>query len=592
MSGMNWQTSRRSPLRKGVLWLLVAAFAALWFANLEHRKLIRPDEGRYAELARHMAMSGDWVTPRLNDIKYFYKPPLQYWVTAGAYRTFGMRHWTTRLWPALTGFLGVLLIGFAGWRLYGPRAGLYSAAVLASSGLYVGIGHLNTLDMGLTLFMTGTLVGVLLAQREDATAASRRGWMLAAWASAALAVLSKGLIGLVLPAAALVLYMILERDWRLLLRLHIPTGLLVFLAIAAPWFVLVSLRNPEFFHFFFIHEHFERFLTPVHRRVEPWWFFLEIQVLGFLPWVFAMLAGLAASWRIERGRDGFKTARLLAIWSVFIVLFFSVSSSKLPSYTLPVWPPLALLCGLVLARGSARGLAWQIAPIGVLALAGLVLCAWIGNFADDADEAVMYAEFTRWVVAGALVMLVAAVAAFWAAARAHTTTAILVLSFGALGCWQLLISGHDRLSPSTSVYHLVRSIQPQLERDLRPEVPFYSVEVLEQTLNFYIRRPTTMVNFRDELEFGLAQEPQKWIPTLAQFEDRWRTDPVAFAIMRPHTWQHLHERGLPMVVLAQNARRIIVRTPPALPAGAAADSAAPDGVGSAAAGVPLPALPR
>jgi 4-amino-4-deoxy-L-arabinose transferase-like glycosyltransferase len=574
------------PPTSGVLILLLAALAVVWFANLEHRKLIRPDEGRYADLARYMATSGDWVTPRLNGLKYFYKPPLQYWATATAYNTFGLRHWTTRLWPALTGFLGILLIGYAGWRLYGPTVGLYSAAVLASSGLYVAIAHINTLDMGLTLFMTGTLCAVLLAQQPGASDRERRNWMLAAWASAALAVLSKGLIGIVLPSAALVLYMLIERDWRLLLRLHLPSGLLLFLAIAAPWFIAVSLRNPEFFDFFFIHEHFERFLTTVHRRTEPWWFFLEIQALGFLPWLPAMVAGLWTSWRVERGGDGFKPARLLAIYAVFIVVFFSLSSSKLASYTLPAWPALALLTGLALSRVSSRGLALQIAPIAVLALVGLGLSGALEGFADDPDEAMMFGEFAWWIAAGTLLMLLGSAAACWIAVRGRITAAVLTLAFALLAGWQVLISGHDRLSPSTSVYHLVRQIEPQLARDLRPDTPFYSVEVLEQTLNFYIRRETTMVAFRDELDFGLTQEPQRWIPTLAEFETVWRAQPVAFAIMRQHTFDHLTQRELPMVVLARNERRIIVRTPPPAAGIGTPAAAAPDATGTSPASRP------
>ena len=559
---------RAPPVSRAVLWLLLAALAAVWFANLDHRKLIRPDEGRYAELARHMAASGDWLTPRLNGIKYFYKPPLQYWATAGAYSTFGMTHWTTRLWTALTGLAGILLTGFVGWRLYGARVGLYCAAVLASTGLYVALGHLNTLDMGLTLFMTGTLAGVLLAQRNEASITERRLWMHVAWASAALAVLSKGLIGIVLPAAAIVVYMLFERDWRLLLRLHVVTGSLLFLAIAAPWFVMVSLHNPEFFRFFFIHEHFERFLTPVHRRSEPWWFFLPIHAVGFLPWLLPMIAGLLGAWRVEPAQTGFRPARLLAIWTVVIVVFFSLSSSKLPSYTLPVWPACALLTGIALSRVTPRLLAWQIAPITLLSLIAAAALAWLGlsgglaRLAGDEARAVLYAGFAKWILAGLLVMLAGSALACWSALRGRITGAVIVLSAASLTGWQLMISGHDSLSPSTSAYHLVRQISPQLARDLHAGTPFYSVGVYEQTLNFYLRRETTLVAFRDEMDFGLTQEPHRWIPSLDAFEPVWRAQPVAFAIMPPAIFDTLTQRGLPMLVLARNPHRVIVRTLP------------------------------
>lgn len=552
---------------RGFVGLLLVALVAVWFANLEQRKLLRPDEGRYAELARHMVASGDWVTPRLNGIKYFFKPPLQYWATATAYSTFGLHHWTTRLWTALTGFAGILLTGFAGWRLYGPRVGLYSAAVLGSTGLYVALGHMSTLDMSLTLFMTGTLAGVLLAQREAASDRDRRFWMHVAWGSAALAVLSKGLIGIVLPGAAVVLYMLIERDWRLLLKLHIVTGSLLFLAIAAPWFVAVSLRNPEFFQFFFIHEHFERFLTTVHRRSEPWWFFLPVQAAGFLPWLLPMVAGLAGSWRVERGQQGFRPSRLLAIWVVLIVLFFSLSSSKLPSYTLPTWPACALLAGLAIARLSPRALGWQIAPVVLLsvavaaALAVLGLSGGFGRLAEDPARLEMVARFADWILAGMVVMAAGSAWACRAAFRGQATTAVAALALASLVGWQLVISGHDSMSRSTGVYHLVRSIEPDLQRELRGDTPFYSVGVYEQTLGPYIGRETTLVAFRDELDFGLKQEPHRWIPTLEAFEAVWRSQPMAFAIMEPHMFAELSGRNLPMTLLARDTRRVLVRTP-------------------------------
>ena len=185
--------------------IALLAFAAVWFSNLEYRKLVNPDEGRYAEIPREMVASGDWITPRLNDIKYFEKPALQYWATAAAYTVFGEHQWTARLWSALTGLLGVLMVFFTGRRLFGAQAGLYAALVLGSSLLWVLIGHVNTLDMGVSFFLSAAVCAFLLAQHDAAEARARTPWMLAAWAALALALLSKGLIGLVLPAAALVL---------------------------------------------------------------------------------------------------------------------------------------------------------------------------------------------------------------------------------------------------------------------------------------------------------------------------------------------------------------------------------------------------
>lgn len=569
------------PVAPRYRWLagaLALLLAVLWFANLDGRALIRPDEGRYAELARHMAMTGDWLTPRLNGIKYFFKPPLQAWATAAAFDLFGLHHWTARLWSALTGFLGIVLLGAVAARLYGARTGLMAAAVLASAGLYVGVGHLNTLDMGLAFFMWAAMGFILLGLHSPRGSRRELGWMLGAWVAMALAVLSKGLVGIVLPLGGVALAALLTLDWRMPLRLRPLAGGLVCLLVAAPWFVAVSLRNPEFAHFFFVHEHFERFLTPVHRRAEPWWFFLEVQALGSHPWLLAMLAGLLSAWRPDArvaepasasaGEPPLPAARLLACWAVLIILFFSLSSSKLPSYTLPAWPPLALLAALHLSRATPRMLGAHCGLAALLAAAGLALSPLIAGRAENATQAMLLPQFARYVVATAAIILLASVAGWLLARRGRALASVLTLSFGALLGWQVMIAGYDRLSPLTGVYHLVRAAGPGL-RDLQPDTPFYSVEVYDQTLNFYLRRETTLVAFRDELDFGLRIEPHRWIPETARFEALWRNGPLAFAIMPPATYERLRAQGLPMQLLARDERRAIVRTPDPAPGGSA-----------------------
>ncbi|MGB5080013.1 MAG: glycosyltransferase family 39 protein, partial [Burkholderiales bacterium] len=353
-------TSRRG------LWVLLAVFSAAWFCNLGYRHLVRPDEGRYAEIPREMVASGDWVTPRLNGLKYFEKPPLQYWATAAAFSVLGANEWTARLWPGLAGFLGVLLVFRTGNRLFGPPAGLYAAAVLASSALYVVMGHMLTLDMALTFFMSACVFAVALAQRDEAGAQERRRWMWVAWGAAALAVLSKGLIGIVLPVGAVALYVLVERDWKRLARLHIVSGGAGFLCLAAPWFVAVSLANPEFLRFFFIHEHFERFLTREHDRYGPVWYFVPVVLLGILPWVVSLFPALGDGWRRRPGAD-FQPRRFLLLWCGVVFAFFSASDSKLGSYILPVFPALALLIGGTLGAAGRRTV---LAHAGIAGLLG------------------------------------------------------------------------------------------------------------------------------------------------------------------------------------------------------------------------------
>jgi len=294
---------------------LVLLFALVWFANLDYRRLIHPDEGRYAEIPREMVASGDWLTPRLDGIKYFEKPALQYWLTAAAYKAFGIHQWTARLWPALAGFVGVVFIGYVGFRLGGPRLGLYGAAALGGCVWYVLNAHILTLDAGLTLWMSVGFGALLMAQRSAATGREQRTWMLIAWSALALAVLSKGLIGVVLPGASLFVYSLLTRDWAVWRRLHLVAGLLLFALIAAPWFIAASLANPEFFHFFFIHEHFERFLTNEHHREGAWWYFLPIFAVGILPWLTVFVWTAPRMWWAPvADSKGFSWQRYALVW--------------------------------------------------------------------------------------------------------------------------------------------------------------------------------------------------------------------------------------------------------------------------------------
>lgn len=543
--------------------LLFLLMAAVWFGNLEYRKLVRPDEGRYAEIAREMATSGDWVTPRLNDIKYFEKPALQYWITAGAYRLFGEHHWTARLWSALTGFLGIFFTAFAATRLFGREAGLLSAAVLGSSLLYTLIAHMNSLDMGMTFFMGGALMSFLLAQQDAASARANRLWMHVAWAALAFSVLSKGLMGIVLPGAVLVLYTLIERDFGLWKRLHLFSGIALFMAIAAPWFIAVSIANPEFFHFFFIHEHFERFLTKTHGRYEPWWWFIPVLAAGILPWIVTLIDSMARAWKVEPAAEQrFKPKRFLLIWAVFIFVFFSLSGSKLASYILPIFPALALLIGEHLSRIDGRRLFWQILPVAFLAAAGLLLAPNTVRFAGNELARGQYALFANWLLAASAIWLVGTVGALLLSYRDKVRGAIIALACSSLIAAQILLTGHDSLSATRSDYAIAEQIKPHL----RPGAPFYSLEGYDQTLTFYLKRTVTLVAYQDEMAFGLAQEPEKllphkWLPDIESFKQAWVRQPYALAIMPHATYQQLSQQGLPMRVIAHSVDKTAVTTP-------------------------------
>ena len=542
---------------------LLLVFTLVWFSNLDYRRLVHPDEGRYAEIAREMAATGDWVTPRLDGIKYFEKPALQYWLTAAGYEAFGVHHWTARLWPALAGYIGVLFIGYVGFRLGGPTFGLYSAAALGGSLWYALNAHVLTLDAGLTLWMSVGLGSLFIAQRTEATALARRSWMLAAWGALALATLSKGLIGIVLPGAVLVVYTLITRDWALWRRLHLISGSIVFFALAAPWFIAVSVRNPEFFDFFFIHEHFTRYLTGEHHREGAWWYFVPIFVVGILPWLTVFLWTAKRMWADARSEaNGFNWQRFALVWAAVIFVFFSVSGSKLPSYILPIFPALALLIGWQLTRLSDRTLARLTLPLvvamGVVTLAVLFVYVPIAaHFAGTRQPLGPLLAYAPWIKAGCAVAFLGGVVSWWWIRAGKRTAAVLAVALTSLAGAQLVLTGHDELAESRSTAPILSRIAAT-HGPLRRDVPFYTIRTYDQTLPYYLGRTVVPVDYRDELATGLKSEPEKAIAAVDEWRQRWEANDQAYAIMQPEEYDELKRKGVTMVELGRDPRHVVV----------------------------------
>ncbi|CAN7362931.1 glycosyltransferase family 39 protein [Trinickia sp. LjRoot230] len=542
--------------------LLIIALALIWFLPLGWRHLVPSDEGRYAEMAREMLLTGDWITPRYNGYKYFEKPPLETWANALTFAWFGIGEWQARLYTALAGFAGVLLAGYTAKRLVSPAAGFASALVLASAPYWNLMGHFNTLDMGLAFWMECSLCALLLAQRGAATPRETRAWMWASWASMALALLSKGLIGLLLPGATLVIYTLIERDWALWKRLHLVTGLVIFFAIATPWFVLVQARNPEFLNFFFIVQQFERYLTPDQHRPGPFHYFVWVILVGFLPWLSVAVQSLRHVSRMPREANGFRPAMLLIVWSVFIFLFFSVSHSKLISYVLPIAPALALMLGAYLPYVSRA--AWHRHLLGYLALLAVLAIGaiFIGRFGDARTPNALYVAFRTWVFVGIGVAAALTGLALWLNRRPNVSVWPSATAFGA--AWLLLGTiagtGHDVFGKQSSGALLAPAIKTALAR-LPADAPFYSVALLDHTLPFYVGHTTIMVEDANELTFGVQREPQKWVPTVDEWIKRWDAERYGLALMTTSRYEDLAREHVPMRVIARDTRRVVVEKP-------------------------------
>lgn len=579
-------------------WLIALGVLILvWFGNLEYRTLIKPDEGRYAEIPREMVVSGDWVTPRLNELKYFEKPPLQYWATATAYTLFGEQQWTSRLWTALTGFAGILLVWLAGLKLFGRETANYAALILSSSLLYVLMAHINTLDMGVTFFITLGIVGLLLAQQGYGSLQSRReqagmqgaaeratrhtvevgeerastqrssldaqqvikssrNWMLVAWAGLALAVLSKGLMGIVLPGAALFIYCVVQRDFSVLKRMHWLPGLALFFAIVTPWFYLVMQANPEFFDRFFIYEHYTRFTTKDLGRYQPWHYFIPILLVGALPWTVTLFDSLRRGLgRVAVGQ--FHAERFLLIWAVFIYVFFSISGSKLPSYLLPMFPALALLMAQRIVTLKPRTLFWQVLPALLMPLALVAIGVLMKQLADTPNQIELYPHYSPWLFTAAAVSSLGFLAGLRWLWRGDKLVGVLAVSLAGLLMAQISLSGYESIARERSAKHIARAIQAEVT----PEIPFYSVLTYEQTLAFYLKHTFTLVQYQDEMAYGIQQEPQRYIATLAEFASVWNKQPRALAIMPSYAYPQVQQLGIPMQIIFQDTQHVVVKKP-------------------------------
>ena len=536
--------ARRAP---APVWIIIA-LAASWFALLGERPLFNPDEGRYAEIPREMLASGDWLVPHLNNLVYIEKPPLQYWATALAYQLFGTNVWAAHLYTGLCGLLTVLVTAGLARHLWGRAAGLRAGTMLATSFAVLLMSQQLTLDMSLTFFTTVTLAGFCIAQDAATSANRRRHWMWLAWASAAAAFLTKGLVALVLPALALGAYSLLYRHWQPWKRLSILTGLALFMLIGLPWCILMQRHVPQFFDFFFVREHFERFLTRIEDRYEPPWFFIPVLAAGSLPWLLPAARALASGWRPSKTTREFDARAFLWVWCVVVFVFFSMSDSKLVPYILPLFPGLAVLMASAQAGELRRDL--KRTSLGLM-MTGAFLVAVAGilpHFLNDPVRAPFFVQLRLPIL---LMGLIAIGGGYLARSKVEATAAVGLTAY--LCVFVLLWSAHV-VAPLYSGASLAAQLGPASVGG----TPIYSVRTYDQSLPFYLGRTMTLVQTRGELDFGLTLEPGKTLDSLEAFAARWLAASDALAVMEPDTYALLQGRGLPMVVRARVPQRLIV----------------------------------
>lgn len=497
------KTPRPEPRGLGPLAPLLALLVVcglLFFAALGERTLWESDESRYGEIAREMVESGNWVTPRLNYVKYFEKPPLTYWLTAISFKAFGTNALAARLVPAVFGMLTVLLIYFLGRLWWDWRSGFTAAFILATSLMFLVLSRVVLVDMVMCF-------GVVLAfWGFFAHRAGYRHGIWAFWTGLAVGFLSKGLLGPGLPVMALLIYMGFTREWRVGLSLLAPWGPAWFVALTAPWVIWVSIENPEFFKFFFLDEHFGRLLTTRHERWEPFFFYFLVVPGGFFPWVAYLPWAIGQQWPGRKALIS-ETRPLLfqIIWFVSFFVFFTLSRSKMIHYALPMMPVLALLVARPLMnlafveRGRDAPSALQ---RSLVILAGLmVLAADVVLLAPSLMDDLAYSQMGLALLIVPVTLLGMGLAIYglrrksWVVLVAPLATMLLM----AATAWFATV----RLEPYRSVAGLTEVAKSRFQYGdrLMTYRDFYNGAA------FYSEKRVVVVRHWGELRFGFDQEP-------------------------------------------------------------------------------------
>ena len=488
---------RGNDAEPGAFWaVLVVAFCAwLMVANLGRARLFEPDEGRNAEIAREIVLLDDWVTPHYDFLPRLDKPIFFFDLVALSYRLFGISEWSARL-PAVLEALGCLLVTYRLSRaMHGRAAALWSVLILVSSIEFFALSQIVIMDMLLAFFLTLGMACFFWGERKTEEGAGQPQFLCMYLAFAA-ATLVKGPIGILLPAMIIALYIVAGRRWELLQRLKLPGGVLVFLLVTAPWYAIAEIRNPGFLQHFLLQENLTRFASTQFHRSQPWYFYFVALPVGFFPWS-AFLPMAVTDWcRRQAGRE----RPLLFLWIVTPLLFLSLSSSKMAHYTLPIFPPLAVVVGATIAAAfrDARERIQRIAaiPAAFFSLVGVAVLLALLVPAILPGSVQAYAVAARRQVAVAPIV---AVIVAWSSALAIARNRLWRTSVGVycttLAAFALLILASPALTVPVSEHRSSRLLAQRAAPHIRPSDQLVLYSGYPSGLPFYLKleRPMWVV---------------------------------------------------------------------------------------------------
>lgn len=481
-------------ITKPVVCAVLAVICVLYIWHLGFYPLINPDEGRYAEIPREMLASGNFITPHLNGVEYFEKPALQYWITAVFMLIFGQNEFAARLFPALCALGGIFCTYYLGWKMFDRRTGFLAMMVVATSFLYFVIGSLNILDMAVSFFIT-----LCMTAFYRFCVTGKKYFLYVFYASMALGLLTKGLIAIVLTVGIIAVYALCTKQLPLLFKLFSPVGIGIFLLISVPWFYLVCRDNPDFFYFFFIHEHFLRYLTTVHDRYQPFYFFVPCLILGLFPWVGFLFTSLPGRKMWQRLKNSTKCSEYiyLLVWFGIIFVFFSLSDSKLVPYIVPCFPPLAVLIATRLTSASdfKRPLIIN-AVMAFLLVTALAVTAWRNDFVSVREFILFGCPLIIILVFSNIFNLI-----LWFKHKNASQVICMSIAAGILFCFSL-----QPIITEVAEHRSGKEMAQTVNLWKNPDTFIIGYQEYVQDLPFYTKSRVALYDCYDELKFGSEHE--------------------------------------------------------------------------------------
>ncbi len=495
-------------VKKRYAFLLLAFFLLVYILPLGARDLLIPDEQRYAEIPREMIAGGDWIVPRLNGLRYFEKPPLGYWIHAGSILLLGENNFAVRLPSAMAVGLSALLIFLLVNRACRNETkenglpGILAALIFVSCFEVVGVGNIAVLDSVFSFFVTATLTAFYFATDSPPTSREEKWFLLLSGLACGLAFMTKGFLALALPVLTVAPYLVWRRRYIDFFRMSwLP--ILTALMVALPWSILIHLREPDFWRFFFWNEHIQRFMPGNAQNKESFWFFFLAAPGLFLPWSFVIPAAMVGiRQRLKDGRFNSGLTLFSICWLAFPFLFFSVSSGKLLTYILPCFPPFAILMAFgltqVLKKENSRLFQWGVAITG--SLFGMILLALI--YVQISNYGAFHMFNRAWkvtMVVNGLVFMV--FFCFWSMRSQGGKTRIMRLGFAPL---LLLFLGHFAIPDCVIVRNAPDRLLQNHQDGINPDTIIIACEEAFGVACWNLKRDDIyLLNQAGELTYGL-----------------------------------------------------------------------------------------